>query len=237
MEKVALVTGADRGLGRGLVQVLLERGWNVVAGRNMDWPELDPLAARFPETLNVVPLDVASDASVLAAAERVAERVPHIDLLISNAAINRSAHIDGIREGVDFEDVLSEYNVNAVGALRVVKAFLPLLDKGGMKRLCFVSSEAGSIADSTRTGWFGYCMSKAALNMAVRNLSNDLGREGYTFRLYHPGWLRTYMQGTKNLKAHYEPEEAATFALSYFLEAAEPKELTLHDWEGKDLPW
>jgi len=237
MEKVALVTGADRGLGRGLAQELLVRGWTVFAGRHIDWPELDDLAHRFPKNLHIVPLDVSSDSSVIKASTAVAAETSHIDLLISNAAINRSAHLDNVREELVFDDMLREFSVNALGSLRVMRAFLPLLDRSELKRLCFVSSEAGSVGASKRTGWFGYCMSKAALNMAVKNLYNDLAPQGYSFRLYHPGWMRTYMQGKKNLLAHMEPEEAATIALSYFLDPVNPTELTLHDFEGNDLPW
>jgi NAD(P)-dependent dehydrogenase (short-subunit alcohol dehydrogenase family) len=216
---------------------LLERGWTVLAGRHLDWPELGGLKAKYGEKLLIIPLDVSSDGSVKAAALTAAESVSHIDLLISNAGINRSAHVNSIRESQNFDDMMSEFSVNAVGALRIVEAFLPLLDRGAMKRFCFVSSEAGSISASNRTGWFGYCMSKAALNMAVKNLSNDLAPQGYSFRLYHPGWLRTYMRGTKNLEAHMEAEEAAKIALDYFLHPTNPKELALHEWDGSDLPW
>lgn len=236
MHNVALVTGADRGLGFGLTRCLLEQGWRVFAGRYLDWPELAGLAARFPDTLQVVSLDVSSDESVREAAPQVAGAVDALDLLIANAAINHSAHVESIRESPDFGDMQNEFNVNSLGPLRVVEAFLPLLDAGRRKRLCFVSSEAGSVGSSTRTGWFGYCMSKAALNMAVKNLSNDLGPRGFTFRLYHPGSLRTYMQGTKNLEADLEPEEAAAIALRYFV-GDDAGELRLHCWDGSDLPW
>ena len=235
--QVALVTGADRGLGRALVEGLLSNGWTVLAGQHLDWDELDQLATRFPDTLRILPLNVSSDDSVLAAADLAAERVSHLDVLIANAGINRSAHLNSVREPLDYEDMQAEFSVNALGPLRVVRAFLPLLDRSDLKRLCFVSSEAGSIGASERTGWFGYCMSKAALNMAVKNLSNDLGGEGFTFRLYHPGWLRTYMRGTKNLKADMEPEEAASVALRYFTDFDDREVLRYRDWQGSDLPW
>jgi NAD(P)-dependent dehydrogenase (short-subunit alcohol dehydrogenase family) len=129
------------------------------------------------------------------------------------------------------------YDVNALGPLRVVEAFLPLLERGQGKRLCFVSSEAGSIARARRTSWFGYCMSKAALNMAVKILFNDLRPRGYTFRLYHPGWIRSYMSGEKNMEATLEPEEAAILALEYFLSQQDEQRLVLHDHEGGEWPW
>jgi NAD(P)-dependent dehydrogenase (short-subunit alcohol dehydrogenase family) len=237
VERIALVTGADRGLGLALTEGLLNQGWKVVAGKHIDWLELDQLAARFPTSLHVVPLDVGSDSSVQESAKSISALVTHLDLLISNAAINRSHDVKTIRQSPSFDDMAVEMNVNSIGALRLVNAFLPLLDLGSLKRLCFISSEAGSIGASNRTGWFGYCMSKAALNMAVKNLSNDLIPEGYSFRLYHPGWIKTYMSGTKNLDAQLEPEEAAEFALNYFLDNADISSLTLHDWEGNEWPW
>ena len=237
MNRVALVTGADRGLGLALSQALLEAGWVVVAGRHLDWPELAKLAARFQNTLHLVPLDVSSDDSVSEGALEVAKRVGHIDLLISNAAIHRSHHFERISAPLDFNSMLDEINVNAIGALRLTRAFLPLMSSSELKRMCFVSSEAGSIGASQRTGWFGYCMSKAALNMAVKNLSNDLVPKGYSFRLYDPGWMRTYMSGEKNLDAHLEPEEAAAKALAHFLDDSVNNEVTLHRWNGDDMPW
>ena len=80
-------------------------------------------------------------------------------------------------------------------------------------------------------------MSKAALNMAVKNLSNDLVPKGYSFRLYDPGWMRTYMSGEKNLEALLEPEEAAAKALAHFLNDSVTDELSLHRWNGTDIPW
>ncbi|MEI7578091.1 MAG: SDR family NAD(P)-dependent oxidoreductase [Armatimonadota bacterium] len=237
MPRVALVTGADRGLGLALTKALLEAGWIVIAGRHLAWPELDELCENFSGSLHLVELDVSSDESVSKAAGQALERVSQINLLISNAAIHKSHHVEGISEDLDFDSMLQEVNVNAIGALRIANAFLPLLEKSELKRMCFVSSEAGSIGASQRTGWFGYCMSKAALNMAVKNLSNDLSAQGYSFRLYHPGWMRTYMSGQKNLEAHMEPEEAAAIALNYFLDDAVYKELKLHCWDGEALPW
>ena len=179
----ALITGADRGLGFGLTQELLNRGWTVIAGRNLDWHELKELAPKFPQTLHILDLDVTSQESADAAAQAATSLISHLDILICNAGINRSAHINSIREDQNYQDMLDELNINAIGCLRVVKAFLPLMDQGNHKRLCFVSSEAGSVAASKRTGWFGYCMSKAGLNIAVKNLSNDLrdlaGQKGW----------------------------------------------------------
>lgn len=216
--RVAFVTGADRGLGHALTASLLAKGWRVFAGQYMaEWPQLSELAATYATQLTIVPLDVTSDASVRAAAEQVAASADHLDLLINSAGVLSQADPRGIREEQDYEEMHRLFRVNALGPLRVVEAFLPLLEAGTLRRLCFISSEAGSINRAERKSWFGYCASKTALNMGVRLLFNRLRPRGYTFRLYHPGWMRTYMSGDKNTAADLEPEQAAVPALAYFL--------------------
>jgi NAD(P)-dependent dehydrogenase (short-subunit alcohol dehydrogenase family) len=240
MVQTALVTGADRGLGLALSAGLLYLGWRVFAGQFMpDWPELTALAQRHPDQLACIALDVSDDDSVRAAAQAVSASTDHLDLLINNAGILApSGRRDTIRESQDYSQIQRMINVNALGPVRVVEAFLPLMDAGKFKRLCFVSSEAGSVGASKRTGWLGYCMSKAALNMAVKNLHNELYAEGYTFRLYHPGWMRTYMSGVKNTRADLEPEEAAESALPFFLEDREDEgRLALMDNAGREWPF
>jgi NAD(P)-dependent dehydrogenase (short-subunit alcohol dehydrogenase family) len=237
--KTVLVTGADRGLGLALCAGLLEQGWTVFAGQFLsEWPELGALAAQHPGKLHILPLDVSNTESVRQVARQVAGLTSHLDLLISNAGITHPNMMRTIREEQDYDGIQQMYNVNAVGALRVVEAFLPLLDQGRLKRLCFVSSEAGCIARSYRTSWFGYCMSKSALNMAVSILFNDLHPTGYTFRVYHPGWVRSYMSGKKNMEADLEPEEAAACALPIFLNPRPDEDrLVLVDYKNEEWPW
>ena len=240
--------GADRGLGFPLCEGLLQLNWRVIAGQYMpEWPDLDALYSRYPDKLHVVPLDVSCEESVASAAQKVSGLVKHVDLLINNAGVTSPTMHATIREPQDYAEIHRLFDVNTLGSLRMVEAFLPLLDQGEMKRLCFVSSEAGSIEKAERESWFGYTMSKAALNMAVKTLFNHLRPEGYTFRLYHPGWMRTYMSGTKNPEADMEPEKAAEYALAYFLGEleADPGEqqtnpedrLVLRDWLRRNWPF
>jgi NAD(P)-dependent dehydrogenase (short-subunit alcohol dehydrogenase family) len=239
---VALVTGADRGLGLALCAGLLEGGWRVFAGRYIpEWPELDDLATRYPERLCLLPLDVGSTESVQSAAATVAQMTHRVDLLINNAGITggRSDLADGPEDGgLDYDAAHRAYNVNTLGAIRMVEAFMPLLAAGTLKRLCFVSSEAGCISLAHRTSGFGYGMSKAALNMAVKITFNRLRPEGYTFRLYHPGWMRSYMSGKKGTAADMEPEEAAAAALPFFLQDRDDEDrLTMIDYLGHEWPF
>jgi NAD(P)-dependent dehydrogenase (short-subunit alcohol dehydrogenase family) len=242
--KVAFITGADRGLGLALSAGLLQLGWRVFAGQYMPtWPDLDQLSARFPGRLTPVLLDVGSIQSARAAAQRVSELAPQVDLLVNNAGVISPKNSVPIMQEQDYAEMHREFDINALGPLRVVETFLPLLEKSMTRRLCFVSSEAGSISASNREGWFGYCMSKAAVNMMVKNLFNSLRPAGYTFRVYHPGWMRTYMGGEKNMRATLEPEEAAVFALDYFLSGLEgvspfdEDHLVLRDYQGKEYLW
>ena len=239
MERTVLVTGADRGLGFGLCAGLLKEGWHVFAGQYMpEWHELATLMSEYPETLNILKLDVSSRESVQAAVETLKTDTDHLDVLISNAGVNSETVYATIREPQNYDEMHRLYDVNALGALRVVEAFLPLMEQGQAKRLCFVSSEAGSIGRSERTSWFGYCMSKAALNMGVKILFNDLHPAGYTFRVYHPGWVRSYMHGKKNMDAELEPEGAAAYAIPYFLNDQEDEDrLMMVDYERKEWPW
>ena len=237
-DNAAFVTGADRGLGQALCAGLLERGWQVFAGQYMpDWPELAALAVKYPGRLLLTPLDVSSLDSAGAAAQGLAQQGVQIDLLINNAGVSSPTSRSLIREGLDYAELHRLYDVNAAGPLRVVEAFLPLMEASPLKRLCFVSSEAGSIERCQRTAWFGYCMSKAALNMAVSILFNHLRPEGYSFRLYHPGSMRSWMHGHKNTAAEMEPEAAAAAALSCFLGEQDEDRLVLRDYRGGEYPW
>jgi NAD(P)-dependent dehydrogenase (short-subunit alcohol dehydrogenase family) len=218
---------------------LLAENWRVFAGQyRADWSGLEPLADQFPGALHIIPLDIGSTESVQAAAQAVSAVTDRIDLVINNAGVISPTSPSTIREPQDYDEMHRLYDINALGALRVVEAFLPLTDKGALKRLCFVSSEAGSIERAYRTSWYGYCMSKAALNMGVAILFNHLHPEGYTFRVYHPGWVRSYLFGTKQLEAELEPEEAAVPALAYFLQTRSDEDrLVMRDWQGNEWPW
>jgi NAD(P)-dependent dehydrogenase (short-subunit alcohol dehydrogenase family) len=239
MEHTVFITGGDRGLGLALCVGLLEQGWQVFAGQYMPkWPDLSTLAGKHPQALHIIPLDVCSMESAQSAAQAVMAVTDHMDVLINNAGVISSNNDLSIREPQEYAEMHRLYDVNALGPLRVVEAFLPLMDRGSIKRLCFVSSEAGSIARAGRTAWYGYCMSKSALNMGVKILFNHLHPEGYTFRVYHPGWIRSYMEGKKNLDATLEPEEAAAKAIPIFLgQRADEDRLVLEDYEGNEWPW
>lgn len=208
--KTVFITGADRGIGFALAKKFVMEGYRVLCGQYMPgWTELAALQEEYPEQLYLLPLDVADTASVQKALEISRGLTEKIDMLINCA---------GIAAGEDHEEnIYSTMNINAVGALRVTEVFLPLM-LSGMKRICFVSSEAGSIAQAHRTDNFAYCMSKSALNMAIRLMFRKLRPQGYTFRIYHPGWVKSYMSGKLSERGVYTADETAVAAFQAFSE-------------------
>ncbi|PDO10771.1 MAG: hypothetical protein BLM47_05410 [Candidatus Reconcilbacillus cellulovorans] len=207
--KYALVTGADRGLGLALVRVLLKKGYRVFAGRYLgECAELDRLRTTAGDRLDILPLDVGSDESVRDAAQAVEAETDRLDLLVNNAAV--LGDIDAtVEDALDFADMLRVYNVNALGALRVTNALFPLLKRGEDKLIVNISSEAGSIAACWRTAWFGYAMSKAALNRQSAIVHNHFRKFGGQVLVVHPGWIRTHMRGRLDEAAELSPDEAA----------------------------
>lgn len=235
----ALVTGAGRGLGFGLTESLLRRNWQVVAGEYDSTASFLPrLSEEFPQRLWVTPLDVTDPDSIQAAGKYTAGTVGTLDLLISNAGVYGRHEDDRYESGLHPDEMLWDYRVNALGPVLLLEAFAPRMEQSGLRRVCVVSSEAGSIGACWRDNAFGYSMSKAAVNMGTQIWFHCLRPKGYTFRLYHPGYLRTYMLGEKNLAADLEPEEGARLALSYFLSDRQNEDaLALYSYDGREYPW
>ncbi len=186
--KVA-ITGANRGIGLELARQYLAKGATVFAGARRP-EEAAELKALGEGALIVAECDVSSDESVAKFAGAVGDAA--IDLLINNAGVMGKS---GPLARVDLDDALSTIAVNAVGALRVTKALLPAVARSEGKKLLHVSSGMGSIGDNTSGGWYGYRMSKAALNMASRSLAMDLKGQGIVSVVINPGWVQTDMGG------------------------------------------
>lgn len=213
MDRTILITGAARGLGFEMCRQLLARKATVVAcPRKEGEPDLTALAGEYPERLHVVPMDVSDPDSRAAAAERVSGRLERIDVLINNAGVYpRCGSVAG---GLDEGMLRDAFHVNAVAPLKVVETFLPLLRKGKHKRLVQVTSLMGSVEDNTSGGSYAYRMSKAALNMATRNLAHELGPEGFLAFAIHPGWVRTRMGGNI-APLEIEPAVAAILRVAF----------------------
>ncbi|MDL2301530.1 SDR family oxidoreductase [Lachnospiraceae bacterium OttesenSCG-928-D06] len=224
-----LITGASRGLGYFLTKKYLEDGNVVYAGvRNIEGDKVRELKEKFPETVHLLPLDVAETKSVEDAAKRVKCK---LDILINNAAIHSETSFLPLEE-TDIDECLFVYNVNALGSLRTVKAFSNHLKEGG--EIINITSESGSIATAGRTKEFDYCMSKAAMNMGAKLLQNYLKDRNIKVLSVHPGWMRTDMGGAN---ARLDPEENAGNLIRLFQKMNHLDGAEFIDYMGEVIPW
>lgn len=234
--KTAVVAGAGRNIGLAIVRRLLVMGWTVHAGLlRTGWEDLAKLQQQYPGKLFTIKMDTSQIESVNKAAIEVSRNSARVDMLIYNAAVfgNRT---DDIYTEVDFDSFLDTYNVNCLGAIRMVEAFLPLME-GGMKRLSFVSSEAGANSVASRTRISSYSMSKTALSMAIRIMFNDLQPKGWSFRIFHPGWVRSVKPDKGIIEGIYEPDFAGDEAVKLFCsEYSWEDRLVMLDIEGRAWP-
>jgi NAD(P)-dependent dehydrogenase (short-subunit alcohol dehydrogenase family) len=217
----SIVTGANRGIGLELARQLKARGGEVIAACRASSPELDALGVRVEAGV-----DVSDAASIAGFAKRLAGL--EVDLLINNAGILRGESL----EAMNFDSIAEQFAVNALGPLRVTTALLPLLHKGS--KIAVITSRMGSIADNGSGGYYGYRMSKAAVNAAGMSLARDLKDRGVAVALIHPGMVATEMTGRHGIP----PGEAARGVI------ARIDALTLatsgrfvHAGTGEELPW
>ncbi|WP_340021099.1 SDR family NAD(P)-dependent oxidoreductase [Paenibacillus sp. FSL K6-1096] len=240
MNRVACVTGADRGLGLHLVELLLKHKYTVFAGQYMkDSEALEELSVQYPDRLRLIPLDIGRTESVKEAARSIAGSTGYLDLIINNAGIIHRADDATVLVDMDDEAMAQLYNVNTLGALRVSNALMGLLLQGRQRLVVNISSEAGSIGRNKRINMYGYCMSKAALNMQSSLMHNHLRVMGGQVMVFHPGWLQSYMHGEKNMEAPVPPEEAAAKIMAIIQNhkqylADEPAYI---DLDGNLWPW
>lgn len=240
MKRVACVTGADRGLGLSLVRSLLAKQFLVFAGQFLKESEdLKALKEKYPEQLELIPLDISNKDSVKQAARVIASKTGYVDMIINNAGIIRSADHATVLVELDDEGMAEIYNVNTLGALRVSNALMGLLLQSEDKLIVNISSEAGSIGRNKRINMYGYCMSKAALNMQSSLMHNHLRTLGGQVMVFHPGWLQTYMHGKKDEQAEMTPEQSAEQIIDLVLDykkymGEEPAYL---DMDGSSWPW
>jgi NAD(P)-dependent dehydrogenase (short-subunit alcohol dehydrogenase family) len=240
MGRTVFVTGAGRGLGLALARAFAARGDRVFAGFH---EPTAPLAAADAAALaggggGGLPLDVSDLASVRACVRSLAAAAGSLDLVVNNAAV--LGPLDrGAAGELDYASMLRVFDVNALGALRVCQECWPLLASGKDKLIVNIGSEAGSVGACRRDGWFGYGMSKAALNMASAQFHNAVKPLGGRVLVLHPGWVRTWMRGELDAAAELSPAESAA-ALVGLIDArggeVHDKPLYLQ-WDGKELPW
>lgn len=216
--RIALITGANTGIGFQIAKDLAAKGITVLIGsRNLDNGE--KAAREIGASAHAVQLDVTNQPSIDAAAARIDKEFGHLDILVNNAGISKIGSPRGTIEEVvksgkfstaKLDDIRAIYDTNVFGVIGVTQAMLPLLRKGKSQRIVIVSSGVGSLARTLGEGGehlralFGmYSGSKTALNAVMVGLALDLAPEGIKVNAACPGYTKTALNnfmGTRTVE-------------------------------------
>jgi NAD(P)-dependent dehydrogenase (short-subunit alcohol dehydrogenase family) len=183
MGRVVVLTGANAGIGRGMLETLLADGYRV-AVLDVDTSNLDALGDQYGQQLRVYACDVRSDVDVESTVADVIEAWDGIDVLVSNAAIFNF----GLVEDRSLADTREEFEVNVFGALGLVHAVLPGMRERDDGKIHFVSSGVGRVGNP---GLSGYGATKGAIEAYARSLRLELQNEAVSCTVMHPALART----------------------------------------------
>ncbi|XP_068590532.1 C-signal [Cebidichthys violaceus] len=260
---VALIQGASRGLGLQFCKHILKHRTTAVVIATCRNPEhaaeLRDLSDRHPgNRLTVLRLDVNREEDVRGVADRVRESFGRLDLVVnSSAVLHPSGKGETSLRDVTAQGVISTLTTNTVGPLVVAKYLAPLLQKGGggfgqqpaekSKRhsgvIVNITAKVGSIGDNGLGGWYSYRMSKAALNMATRNLSIELGRSRpkVVCVSLHPGTVDTDLSRPYHRNVPKDKLFAAELSVSRLMSIVDSLNMErtgrAFNWDGTELPW
>nr|XP_008168799.1 C-factor-like isoform X1 [Chrysemys picta bellii] len=259
---VVLVQGASRGLGLHFCKHILSARKEARVIATCRSPEvasaLHALQRLYPQNLTVLRLDATREAEIREAAEAVAKEHGRLDLLInSGAMLHPSGRGEKSLQEVSAEGLSITLATNTIGPLVMAKYFAPLLRKGTgafghqfadqakqhRAILVNLTAKVGSIGDNALGGWYSYRMSKAALNMATKNLSIELGR-GKTKVVcvsLHPGTVNTdlskpYHRNVPKDKL-FTPEYSVNCLMNIIENLDMVKTGRFFAWDGSALPW
>jgi NAD(P)-dependent dehydrogenase (short-subunit alcohol dehydrogenase family) len=247
---VALVTGANQGIGLQIAKDLVAHGFAVLIGsRNRERGEA--AAKELGSDAHALRLDVTDQASIDAAAERVRSEFGRLDVLVQNAAISNTNTLPGQSveayskmarpSVVSLAEMRAVWDTNVFGVLAVYQAMLPLLRATPGARIVNVSSAVGSLTTNSdpafaRRGIFGpvYPASKAALNALTVAMAIELEPEGIKVNAVSPGYTKTNLTGYSGTET---VEEGAREAVRVALLGPDAPTGGFTRWEGKTIPW
>ena len=215
-----LVTGANRGIGLEYCRQLKKRGDDVIAVCRSISDELKDLDVQVETNV-----DITNESSVSKLVKKLDGK--QLDVLINNAGIVERVSLDNL----DFDSIRKQFEVNAVGPLRLTQALLNNLKSGS--KIIFMTSRMGSIDDNTSGGSYGYRMSKVALSMAGKSLSEDLKSKNIPVAILHPGLVKTRMTGFSGITT----EESVKGLLARIDELKMENTGTFWHSNGEVLPW
>jgi NAD(P)-dependent dehydrogenase (short-subunit alcohol dehydrogenase family) len=247
---VALVTGANQGIGLQIARDLVAHGFTVLVGsRNLDRGEA--AARTIDGDAHALQLDVTDRASIAAAAQRIRNEFGRLDVLVQNAAISNTNKLPGqsIEEyakttrpsNVSLDEMRAVWETNVFGVLAVFQAMLPLLREAPEARIVNVSSGVGSLTTNSDPAFayrsiFGpvYPASKTALNALTVAMAIELENEGIKVNAVSPGFTKTNLNGYAGTET---VEEGAREAVRVALLGADGPTGTFTRWENGTIPW
>ena len=215
-----LITGANKGIGLQICVQLKTRGDDVIAICRTPSPELSELGVRIIDGI-----DVSNAESIDRLKSELAGQ--QLDVLINNAGILKGDSFGSI----DYEEMLEQFRVNALGPLRVTEALVDNLKDGS--KVAIVSSRVGSIEDNGSGGYYGYRASKTAVNQIGTNLKHELMPRGIAVALLHPGLVATEMTGGQGIS----PSESARGLIERIDALDIENSGGFWHAEGYELPW
>ncbi|EQA47175.1 C-factor domain protein [Leptospira broomii serovar Hurstbridge str. 5399] len=218
--KHALITGANRGIGLELARIFSDQGYEVLAACRKASEPLRRLGVPIFEGLDLTDCRNFDSLSNALSGN-------HLDLLINNAGILIPDNLDSI----DFEEVETQFLVNALGPLQLTHSLLPKIKDGA--KIAFITSRLGSIGENTSGGYYGYRMSKAALNAGAVSLSKDLKPRRISVAILHPGMVATEMTGRQGIPPREAAEGLFRQIESWSLHATGK----FFHQNGEELPW
>ena len=229
MQKIAIVTGGNRGIGFEICRQLARMGIKVILTARDESKGKDAVRKLQYEGLDVVfySLDITDEQSIKRLAGWVEQTFNRIDILINNAAINIDEDCTALK--ADINKIKETMETNVYGPLRLCQALLPIMRKNNFGRIVNVSSGAGALNEMT-TGSPGYRISKTALNVITKLLGNELVATNITVNSLCPGRVRTDM----NPNGERSVEQGADTAIWL---ADENVETGKFFRDRKEIPW
>jgi NAD(P)-dependent dehydrogenase (short-subunit alcohol dehydrogenase family) len=248
-QRIALVTGANQGVGFQVAKELAANGVMVYVGsRNLERGEA--AAKEIGNGAIALQIDVTDQASIRAAAERVRTEFGRLDLLVNNAAISNTSRGDRSLEEfskltraskISLDEVRAIWETNVFGALAVYQALLPLLQESAHAHIVNVSSGVGSLTMNANPDFQhrkmyspGYAASKTALNAITLAMMIELEGSGIKINLVSPGFTKTNLNGYAGVESL---EDGSREVVRVALLGADGPTGTFTRWEGETIPW
>lgn len=221
MPDVAVITGANRGVGLALATELKAKGFEIIGVCRSSSGELDAVASRV-----ISDIDVTQQECI----EQLVQQLQgvSIDLLINNAGLLD----DNVLGSIELDSIRAMMEINAYAPLKVTEALSANLTSGS--KVALITSRMGSMADNTSGGRYGYRASKAALNAFGKSLAVDLAPRGISVAILHPGYVQTRMVDFRGM---ISPQEAAEGLIARIEQLTLNNSGTFWHSNGEVLPW